>query len=47
MATVKQSLGVQNFGAACDEGRAMQVEHAIALAHEQQTEGRAATDTVS
>jgi non-specific serine/threonine protein kinase len=47
MGTVKQSLGVENFAGACDEGRAMPIEHAIALAQEQETQRRVATDTVS
>ena len=32
MGTVNQSLGAEDFAGACDEGKAMSVEHAIALA---------------
>ena len=47
MGPVKQSLGIENFAAACDEGRAMAVEHAIALAHEEGALRRVPTDPPS
>ncbi len=47
MGPVKQSLGVEKFAGACDEGRLMPVDHAIALAHEQGALRRVATDPPS
>ena len=44
MGPVKQSLGVEKSADACDEGRAMPVDHALALAHEQGGPRRVATD---
>lgn len=44
MGPVKKSFGVEKFADACDEGRAMPVDHALALAHEQGGPRRVATD---